>query len=223
LFLPFSQVDSSDTRPYGGIGLGLFICKSLVELMGGTIGFESKKGRGSVFWFVVPFKRVTAASVASACDLATPETTALASVLHDKLVLVVEDNPTLQSMVIKQLASLGAQVQAVSNGRKAIDAIANRSYDLVFMDCHLPGMSGFEATRKIREMECAHQLRIPIVAMTAGAMKGDREKCIAAGMDEYLSKPFTMQQLHQKLEEVLFVHSHKRQQPENVYDGQQSA
>ncbi len=115
----------------------------------------------------------------------------------------MEDDPVLQNLVVRQLTSLGVQVQSVSNGHSAIDAVSKGCFDLVLMDCNLPGISGYEATRQIRGMELHSSL--PIVAMTAGAMTGDREKCISFGMTDYLSKPFTFQQLRQKLEEHVLV------------------
>ncbi|MBP7860429.1 response regulator [bacterium] len=201
LFTPFTQADESTTRKYGGTGLGLTISKLLVELMDGEIGVESQKSKGSTFWFIVPFfhtaeiilKRYTASVTFN-----------LGSASQGK-VLVVEDNPVLRSLAVKQLETLGIGANAVSNGQAALDELERARYTLILMDCHLPVMDGYEATQKIRELEKNTDEHITIIAMTAGAMTGDYEKCRQAGMDDYLAKPYTLKQLKEKLGDWLLT------------------
>jgi signal transduction histidine kinase len=197
LFMPFSQVDQSTTRRYGGTGLGLTISKRLVELMGGEIGLQSEKGKGSTFWFVLPFRKQGSTVASRPIGLGT------AFEGYGARVLVVEDNTTLQTLVAKQLEGLGLVADIVSTGEEALDILPKEPYSLILMDCHLPHMDGYEATRLIREREDGTGLHIPIVAMTAGAMKGDPEKCLAVGMDDYLAKPYTLEQLKEKMQRWL--------------------
>lgn len=195
LFLPFSQVDNSSTRLYSGTGLGLAIAKRLVELMGGQIGIVSSKGQGSTFWFTVPF-RFTASDLAPRPD--ANDLKGSLSGLPGK-VLVVEDSPVLQQLVLRQLDHLGLQTQAVLNGKQALEAVESGEFSVILMDCNLPTMDGFQASRAIRQSETNQNRHVPIIAMTAGAMTGDAEKCLEAGMDDYISKPYTLEQLQRKL------------------------
>jgi len=335
LFEPFRQADQSTRRRYGGTGLGLSISRRIVELMGGKIGFDSSVGRGSTFWFTVPFPRVlederdtvdllrgariliideeavarqvvdqyllawgaiasSTGNAAHALELAramasrrspfdavvidraaggdgyafasrlravpglekvgmvlvtgadeppgTPGARAHGFVavvrkpirqvtLHDALVsavhgvvatgprlaeprvavprqsvlvLVAEDNPVNRKLALQQLKKLGYAAHAVADGREAIDAVARDDYDLVLMDCQMPEVDGFEATREIRRAEAARGKHVPIVAMTANALEGDREQCLAAGMDDYLAKPVQLAALRALVER--FVH-----------------
>jgi len=197
LFVPFSQVDVSSTRRYGGTGLGLAISKRLVELMGGDIGLTSTKGAGSSFWFTVTLKR-------SSGDIKVGEA---AQSKQDKPfaqitanVLVVEDNTIVQLLTLKQLEHLGLKARGVANGKAALEELVRSDYALILMDCHLPELDGFEATRSIRAQEAGTDRHIPIVALTAGAMRRDPEKCFEAGMDDYFSKPYTLMQLRHKIE-----------------------
>ena len=183
LFRPFSQADSSITRKFGGTGLGLSICKRMVEAMGGKIGLDSREGSGSTFWFTLRLKKAEAAAAAKA------ENTAKAG-FQGKRVLVVEDNTINQMVALRHLSKLGLQATAASNGREALELIARGSFDLILMDCQMPEMDGYEATQRIRRHEVESIRKLPVVAMTANAVISEKEKCVAAGMNDYLSKPF---------------------------------
>lgn len=197
LFVPFSQVDVSNTRKYGGTGLGLSISKSFVDMMGGEIGVESQPNQGSTFWFELPFKidKHAGAQPLPKSRIFEPSQ----PVFTGEIILVVEDSPVVQMLVVKQLVNLGLQVHAVSNGYAAMEAVKAMTFDAILMDCQMPELDGFAATRGIRELESNHNKHTTIIAMTAGAMVGDRERCLNEGMDDYISKPFTLQQLCDKL------------------------
>jgi signal transduction histidine kinase/CheY-like chemotaxis protein/CHASE3 domain sensor protein len=183
LFQSFSQADTSTTRKFGGTGLGLSICKNLVELMGGKIGVRSQEGKGSTFWFSVPFQLGTSLPLAE--QVVTRENS-----IDQKLqILVAEDNPTNQLIATKILEKFGHSATVVTNGKEAIGAIHNGKFDLILMDCQMPEVDGYEATRLIRAGKAGKSSNIPIIAMTANALTGDREKCIEAGMTDYISKP----------------------------------
>jgi PAS domain S-box-containing protein len=193
LFQPFVQADASTTRKYGGTGLGLAICRRLTEAMGGEIGVRSSPGKGSTFWVELPFELVAGPGqplLDQPADMleADPEGAPRGRVL------VVEDNPVSQLLAAEVFKRLGCQVDVVGNGREAVEAWQRLPYDLIFMDCDMPVMNGFDATRRIRELESSHT-RVPIIAMTASALQGDAEKCIAAGMDDFMSKPLRFAQL----------------------------
>lgn len=195
LFAPFTQVDGTISRKYGGTGLGLAISKRLVELLGGTIGCESKKGVGSTFWFILSFKKSNEDNCQNLQDVDSY------AINRDCKILVVEDQPTMQDLLRRQFDSLQIITDIVSSAEDGLEQLSSKVYSLILMDCHLPKMTGFDAARVIRDREKIDPSgkRIPIIAMTAGAMKGDREKCLESGMDDYLSKPYTLDELCDKL------------------------
>jgi CheY-like chemotaxis protein len=182
VFEKYRQADSSTTRRYGGTGLGLAICRQLAAWMDGDVGLDSEVGKGSTFWFTIP---LASPAVAQAEPAESSERAATLDT--DLLVLVVDDSQTNQFVAKKFLERLGCRVELATNGAEALDRVQREAFDVVFMDCQMPVMDGYEATRRIRQLERGPHL--PIVAMTAHAMTGDREKCLAAGMDDYVSKP----------------------------------
>ena len=185
LFELFIQADLSDTRKYGGSGLGLAISRRLVELWGGHMGLDSRPGVGSRFWF--SFGGAADAPPISLIPNETAEDT-VASAAADTRLLLVEDSPTNQAVLLAMLRSGGYTVDAADNGASAIALARSHHYDLIFMDISMPGMSGMDATRDIRQLGGA-AASVPIIALTAHAIKGYREQCIAAGMNDYATKP----------------------------------
>ena len=191
LFDPFTQVDSSLTREQGGTGLGLPICKRLVEMMGGSIHARSRLGRGTTVWFTLTCRR----SSQKAIEEVIPNDTLEADRAR---VLVVEDNPVNQEVVGSMLSGLGFEVSKAENGAEALQVLERMQFDLVLMDCQMPTMDGYRATEEIRRRE-GDGRHTPIVALTAHAMEGDRERCLAAGMDDYLAKPLNLERLGETL------------------------
>jgi PAS domain S-box-containing protein len=216
LFEPFTQADGSMTRKYGGTGLGLAIARQLVEKMNGTIHAEHAEGQGATFWFTARFEKPASQSEGAQDALAAPPPRRLGS-RADSIadadepgrapgralrVLVVEDNAVNQKVTVRMLSKRGYAATAVGNGREALDALAQGAYDAILMDCQMPEMDGYEATAEIRRREAGGP-RMPIIAMTAHAMQGDRDRCLAVGMDGYITKPVTLDALDAALAEFL--------------------
>jgi two-component system, sensor histidine kinase len=198
LFTSFSQADSSTTRKFGGTGLGLAIVRRLSELMGGACGVTSEVGKGSCFWFSVSLEpNMNSEANLTTRSFARFRTPAALDGTSRKLrILLVEDNPINQEVASALLETLHCECTIADNGRLALAALAESGdFDLVLMDCQMPEMDGFEATKRIRADECESGGHIPIIALTANAMAGDRELCLAAGMDDFLSKPFQLHEL----------------------------
>ncbi len=191
IFDPFSQADSSTTRKYGGTGLGLTICRRLVELMGGRIGVRSTEGAGSTFHFNAPMQQASQQQVAAQMPLRALN------------ILLVEDHPINQMLAVRMLERGGHRVTVAGSGLEGVQRWRELRPDVVLMDLQMPVMDGLEATRRIREAEASEQLpRTPIIAMTANAFAEDRQACLAAGMDAYLSKPAKAEALYAALSDV---------------------
>ncbi len=200
LFNAFTQADGSTTRKYGGTGLGLAIVSQLVDLMGGSLGVDSVEGEGSVFWFTVNLQ----------CAKKAPEMAGEIAKNNKALqleakILLVEDNPINQMVAQKMLEKVGLKPTLANNGVEALKQLNERSFDLVLMDCQMPEMDGFDATREIRKLDimALNQRPLPIVAMTANVMSGDRERCLDVGMDDYIGKPVQRDQLASVLKKWL--------------------
>jgi len=216
IFYPFTQADSSVTRKYGGTGLGLTISRQLAELMGGTIGVESASGKGSTFWFTVLLEKQSEERIQKFLKAAEPVKIKTDSTIKKSNVriLVAEDNFTNQVIATEMIKKLGyASIDIASNGLEAITALKQLKYDIVLMDCHMPVMDGFDATRQIRHSADIQNPHIPIIALTALAMKGDKDLVIEAGMDDYLSKPVSLRELSEIFEK--WIDTNNDQSAEN--------
>ncbi|MBB2149385.1 response regulator [Pedobacter gandavensis] len=198
----FEQVTSDTSRRYAGTGLGLSIVKRLVELQGGEVALESVLGKGSDFYFTIDFGKVS--------DEVKKQTMKTSNRFQQPIVqngkgikvLIVEDNPINQLLVIKVLENQGYEITVASNGRIALEEYGKQSFDVILMDLQMPELDGYETTRIIRKME-GDKGEIPIVAMTAHTIEGELEKCLKIGMNDYISKPFNASELYQKIEMII--------------------
>lgn len=195
IFDAFFQADSSLSRRYDGVGLGLSIAKRLVEMMGGRLRFTSRVGLGSRFWFQIKLP------ISEQLDRLTPESEIAANKhsFNHTNILLVEDNFVNQMTTKRILMQLGCSAEVAANGMEALELLRDRHYDLIFMDVSMPEMDGLETTRRIRAFDARENTHTLIVALTAHAMDNDREKCLAAGMDDYLTKPARMDQIRDAL------------------------
>jgi PAS domain S-box-containing protein len=195
LFRPFVQADSSTSRRFGGTGLGLAICKRLAESMNGGIGVKSQPGHGSTFWVTLNFSRPAGTQFVSRSGLTQPLPRPVNfAALRQESVLLAEDNVVNQQVALGNLRKLGYHADIATSGFEVLEATARKNYDIILMDCQMPELDGYQVTREIRQREGKGR-RAYIIAMTAHAMVGDREKCLAAGMDDYLSKPLNREEL----------------------------
>jgi CheY-like chemotaxis protein len=197
LFQEFSQTDISITRKYGGTGLGLIISKKLSKLMGGEIGVESKIGKGSTFWFTVVLETGSEIKKESEKKSMKEEQ----KIKKRLSILVAEDNVINQKVAMINLKQLGHDVEIAVNGKMAVDMYSKNKYDLILMDIQMPVLDGIEATKEIRKIEKENNVsdKIKIVAITANAMKEDKNKCLSAGMDDYITKPFKSEDMERAL------------------------
>ncbi len=197
LFRPFSQTDGSFKRQHGGLGLGLATCQRFAQLMRGTLLFISEINAGSQFNFIIDLEAVE--TVSKLTEAKTPSSTNVAAERDKTKILIVEDNITNQMVLQGMLKKLGFASITAENGLRALEILQTNSFDLILMDCQMPEMDGFETTQQIRKT-CNGQAAVPIIAVTANAMDGDREKCLRAGMNDYMKKPINRDLLEAMLE-----------------------
>ena len=199
IFKSFSQADNSMTRKFGGSGLGLSIVRQLTHLMGGTCGLQSTPGKGSTFWIVLDLLVADQETDKADPPSLTTDTLPAGVPLENSSILLVEDNPTTQQLLTLILGKAGCKLDISSNGLHALTTMEKSAYDLIFMDCEMPDMDGFEATRTLRERNCA----TPIIALTAHVGREDIARCFEAGMNDCLNKPFRQKQLLDMIEKWL--------------------
>ena len=210
LFRPFEQTDASITRRFGGTGLGLSICRRIVTLMGGAIHVESKAGQGSAFIVAMPLaiddetdQAASTKASATAPDEVASTRPKVGARAQAGLILVADDHPVNRDVMLKQLEILGYAADAVRDGQEALEALSRTDYGLLLSDCHMPVLDGFELTARIRADERSTGRHLPIVAITANALAGEAERCLAAGMDGYLAKPVQIAELRAVLARFL--------------------
>ena len=199
LFRSFSQVDASTTRKYGGTGLGLAISKRLAELMGGKIWVESEVGEGSIFHFTIVEEASTNKQVVSRIEDQQSTISPCYGLPRPMRILLAEDNEVNQMVALKMLEKIGYQADVAANGQEVLQALERQDYDLILMDVQMPEMDGLETSKKIRKQWPNGP---KIIAMTAYALEGDREKCLDAGMDDYISKPVRLEELQSRLNQI---------------------
>jgi len=187
IFKRFSQADSGISRKFGGTGLGLAISKQLMEVMKGEIGFESSTDSGSRFWFTLPLKLAEGEELSAQEDTHDLNLSALN-------ILAVDDNTESLKMLSLMFEELGAELRTAESGEESLRLLQDEAFDLILMDMQMPGLDGLQTTRKIRELP-NFKRKTPVVAFTANAMEGDRERCLSAGMNDYLTKPIHLPEL----------------------------
>lgn len=198
IFEAFSQADNSITRKFGGTGLGLAISKKLVELQNGVIGAESVLGEGSVFYFVIPYKVGVSADIEKEESIESFDD----SILQNKTVLVVEDDELNKMLARMILEGWGMKVSLASDGQEAIACMEKENFDVVLMDLQMPGLSGIDVVKHMRNEMKGANANVPVIALTGNALKGEEEKCISCGMNDYITKPFKEKTLYQKLKKA---------------------
>ncbi|QOS78264.1 response regulator [Paenibacillus sp. JNUCC31] len=217
LFQPYTQTERGRSKEYEGTGLGLSICSSLVTLMNGQIGVLSQEGQGSTFWFEIPLGKTEHSKATSGDDENhSQESQDQTENPIPVSILLADDNVINRQVVLMQLKKLGiTQVDSVSNGEEAVAAFLSKKYSLILMDNMMPMMDGLEATRKIRAME-QDEMRhpIPVIAMTGNVMDGEKDKCLAAGMNDFIGKPFTLETLDNMIQK--WIHSSESEEVLNM-------
>ncbi|HCE66718.1 MAG: hypothetical protein A2X82_15895 [Geobacteraceae bacterium GWC2_55_20] len=202
IFAPFTQVDGSTSRKYGGTGLGLSICRQLTALMGSSISVESSEGAGSTFRFTVELKKQSCAGkqLSNGAEKNTTKSIVSGAMVDKGRILLAEDHATNRRVIKMMIASLGYRVDAVTNGSLAVSALESAEYDLVLMDCQMPEMNGYQATAMIRDPQSSvRNHSIPVIALTANALEEIRRQCLAAGMNDFITKPVLVRQLEEVL------------------------
>ena len=234
-FKPFSQLEASHASKYGGTGLGLTICKEFVTMMKGNIGVDSNVNVGSTFHFTIQLEPQKTEAVVYGptsfedqfdlnnyeTEVKSPYDDNLKEKRSDYKILIAEDNVVNQKVVLRMLTELGFDVEAVCNGADAIEKIKNDNFDAVLMDVQMPEMDGFDATRIIRNLQDSRK-NIPVIALTAHALKGDKEKCLEAGMNDYITKPINAKQLSKVLDSWINLQvglKTKKQKEIKIQDG----